>query len=725
MNAAQKISRKIKSALRGDASLGAALLETGRRVFLAARHRRERARLGKQFGQGAKSRAHPARLASASARMSEAELLAHFRERAKPRFFEGFETAERDSPRDDLSREKLEASVELANEAREIVAHRWPLLGYGALDFGAEVDWLRDPVSGVRWPLDYHGDAKLVRGDGSDVRVLWELNRLGHIPTLARAYAPTRDESFAEEVFAQIESWSAQNPTGFGPNWACAMEVSLRALNLLAAFELLRHSHALDSRRLAAMLALFDAHGRHVRRNLEYSFIATGNHYLSDVVGLLWLGVCLPELEESSAWREFALRELMREMDKQILDDGADCEASTGYHCFVTELLLYSFILCRTNGVEIEERYLTKLRSMLEYLRVILRPDGCIPLVGDADGGRALSITRRAADDRAYLLGVGAAFFREPRFKTEERAPEEVFWLLGDEGVRAFNELETSDGRAATSEVFEQAGVCVLRAGDLYLMLGASGAGLAGRGAHAHNDALGIEVSACGASFIADPGTYVYTADPRARHLFRSTAYHSTVEVDATEQSEINVGTPFLIGDEARPRILAFASERERDFVVAGHHGYERLTTGPVTHRRAVLFDKSERYWLVEDTFEGSGAHAFTFRFHAAPGREMHVRDGSTIEIRDGAEGARLLVASLDSDEGAALERRWASRDYGSRVPTHSARWTLTARAPLRIRWLLVPIRAGEETQGRLELIARVRDESKSEAVLKAPKGRQ
>lgn len=713
------ITRKIKRALRGRVSLRAALLETGRRVHVAMRRRRDRAALGRRDDHGAADDVTTARLAPAFARMSGAELLAHFRERESPRFFEGFEAAARENPRDAPSHDELEALIE---EARGVVAHRWPLLGYGVMDFGAEIDWLRDPSSGVRWPLDYHGDVQLVRGDGSDVRVLWELNRLGHLLTLGRAYALTLDEGFAEEFFAQVESWRAQNPVGFGPNWACAMEVSLRAMSLLAAFQLFRRARAFDERRLAALLALFDAHGRHVRRNLEYSFIATGNHYLSDIVGLLWLGVCLPELGEAGAWREFGLRELLREMDKQILADGADCEASTGYHCFVTELFLYSFILCRANGVEIKERYWTKLRSMLEYVRAILRPDGRAPLVGDADGGRVLPLTRRAADEGAYLLGVGAALFREPRFKIEARAPEEVFRLLGDEGVWTYAELETAGPQAATSEVFERAGTCVLREGDLYLLLSASGAGLAGRGAHGHNDALSIEVSACGVSFIADPGSYVYTSDPQARHLFRSTAYHSTVEVDATEQNEINVGTPFLIGDEARPRIIAFGTRDERDFAVAEHHGYERLTmTGPVTHRRAVLFDKRERYWLVEDAFAGSGAHVFTFRFHAAPGRETRVRDGSTIEIRDGAEGARLLVASLDSIEGAALERRWASREYGSREATLSARWTLSARAPLTVRWLLVPVRAGEDEGVRLELIARLRDSLKGTSASVVP----
>src|SRR5438105_2988930 len=320
------ITRKIKRALRGEVSPRAASLEAGRRVAAALRRRRERALLGAGDGErGVSPGERGASLAPAFARMSGAELLAHFRGRATPRFFEGLDTA-RGSPgavgRDGgpsaetvaaLTDERVAA---LAEEARGVVAHRWPLLGYGTLDFGAEVDWLREPVSGARWPLAYHGDVALMRGDGSDVRVLWELNRLGHLLVLARAYALAGDERFAEEFFAQVEGWRAQNPTGFGPNWACAMEVSLRAMNLLACFQLLRRSPALDERRLASTLALLDAHGRHVRRNLEFSYIATGNHYLADVAGLLWLRLLLPELPEAAAWRAFGLRELLREMDK-------------------------------------------------------------------------------------------------------------------------------------------------------------------------------------------------------------------------------------------------------------------------------------------------------------------------------------------------------------------------------------------------------------------------
>lgn len=693
--------------MRGDVSARAAVLETARRGLVALRQSRERAALRRARGRDGGAY-EPARLSREYARISAAALLEHFRTRETPRFFEGFGEIE-----DECGRVgNVVGSGESAEEARGVVTHRWPLLGYGALEFGAEIDWLREPVSGVRWPLDYHCDVQLVRGDGSDVRVLWELNRLGHLLTLGRAYAETREETFAEEFFAQVDSWRAQNPVGFGPNWSCAMEVALRATNLLAALRLVRRARSLDEPRLASMLALLDTHGRHVRRNLEYSYIATGNHYLSDVAGLLWLGLCLPELEAARGWLTFALREILRELDAQVLPDGADCEASTGYQRFVTELFLYSFLLCRANGVEIEERHWSRVRSMLEYVRAYLRPDGRAPLVGDTDSGQVLPLVRRDADDHAHLLAVGAAVFREPRFKLYDEAPPEVAWLLGAEGVRAYEELETAGPRAATSAAFEHAGTCVLRDGDLYLMLNASGAGLKGRGAHGHNDALSIEVSACGVSFIADPGTYVYTSDLRARHEFRSTAYHSTVEIDGVEQNTTDERTPFQLGDESRPRLLAFATSGERDTATAEHYGYARLGAGRITHRRAVTLERAARCFLVDDAFEGEGEHDFRFVFHAGPGLEVRTleRDSlandesAAVEIRDESTGARLLIVSLDELKGVAVDPRWSSRDYGSKRESAAAVWTLRAGATLRARWLLVPLCAGEDERARLEL---------------------
>ncbi|HEV2705887.1 MAG TPA: alginate lyase family protein [Pyrinomonadaceae bacterium] len=701
--------RKLRRALRGDVTWREALLEACRRGGAAVAGRRERALVAR----GEVTPARPVSLRAEFARMSASELLAHFRTRERPVFLHGFEL-----PSDELARtqraEFPEATEQLIESARRIVEeHAWPLLGYGVRSFGSPVDWLRDPLSGSEWPPVYHRDVKIQRGDGSDVRVLWELNRLSHLVTLGRAYAVTGDEQLAEEFFSQVESWRVQNPVGRGANWTCAMEAALRATNLLAAFRLFRRSPRLTETRLSALLELFDAHGAHIRRNLEFSYLVTSNHYLSDVVGLLWLGVCLPELEAARGWREFGLREMLREMDKQVLADGADAEASTGYHRLVTELFLYSFLLCRANRIEIDERHWQTLRAMLEYVNSYLRPDGRAPLIGDTDSGRFLPIARRAADEHAYLLAVGAAVFREPRWKAtvvaaardESATPEEVLWLLGVEGLEAYRALEDAEEASVSSRAFPDAGTYVMRASDLYLLFNASGAGLGGRGSHGHNDALSIEVSACGASLISDAGTYVYTGDLAARHLFRSTAYHSTVEVDGEEQNTTDARAPFVIGDEARARAVGWESTKTRDRVEAAHEGYLRLASGAVAHRRVVTFDKPGRLWLVEDVLTGAGAHTFRFFFHFAPGTRASVRADGIVEVCDKMAHACLLLVALDVRERPTLEARWSSRDYGERTETRAACWTLRRSAPLRARWALVPVCAGEDERARLSRV--------------------
>jgi hypothetical protein len=586
------VLNKIKRALRGEVKHTTAAREALRRSRVSLQQRKERAHLGES---------EPLALRQPFARMSADELSEYFRGPREAKFFD----------------------------------HSWTLSGFDEQSLGREIEWRRDPLSNYVWPLDYHRDIKLMRADGSDIRVVWELNRLGHFLPLACAYASTHDERYSAEFVTGLKSWHEQNPYGRGPNWTCAMEVALRAMNLLAAFEVFRRSPQMP---VELFLQLLQRHGNYIRRNLEFSYLATSNHYLSDVVGLLWLGLLLPELRDAHSWREFGLDQMLREMDKQVLADGADFEASTGYHRFVTELFLYSFLLCRANNIAIEERYWSKLQQMLLYIRAYLRPDGFAPLIGDTDGGQVLPFVRRRADDHAYLLDI--------------------------------LKLETEP---AGSQAFPDAGTYIMRHGDLYLCFNASGAGINGRGSHGHNDVLSIEVSAGGRAIIIDPGTYVYSADLAKRHEFRSTAYHSTVQIDGLEQNTIRIDTPFMIGNEAKPRVLEWKTSDDFDKVVGEHYGY------PVTHRRTVTFDKRARLWVIDDEFFGDGEHIYEARFHFAPGLEVEV-NGAAVETRG------LVITALNPDIQPVLQNQSASIDYGQKSDSVSACWKISGK-PRKLTW--------------------------------------
>ena len=662
------ILRKIKRAVRGDVKPRTVVLEAWRRTRASQQTRQERA--------------HLERLNSEMPKLwfsKTDNMLDHFRNRAEPHFFAGFSSSSIGKLQTELFPEETKNLLTTAQ--RIVEQHEWSLLGFGVQNFGEEVQWRRDPLSGYVWPLDYHRDIQLIRNDGSDARVLWELNRLGHFITLARAYAVTLDEGFSRECIAQLQSWSQQNPYGRGINWTCAMEVALRVMNLLAVFELIKSSVHFDDDALQLFLRMFHQHGTYICNNLEFTHISTSNHYLSDVAGSLWLGIMLPEFVDSEYFYDVGFSDLLSEMDKQVLPDGADFESSTGYHRYVLELFLYSFILCKRNDIDIDAPSLSKLRSMLNYLQGYLRPDGFAPMLGDSDGGQVLPICRRRANEHAYVLAVGAAMLHEAISLTSAvDLPPELLWLLGEEGVAAFRRLPVSG--SAKSIAFPDAGTYIMRNEGRYLCFSASGAGLNGRGSHGHNDSLSIEVYGHGRAFIIDPGTYVYSADLKQRHLFRSTAYHSTVRIDGEEQNSTVESVPFVIGDEAHPRVLEWHTDEVLDRLVAEHAGYARLPS-PVIHRRAIVFNKQEGSWLIEDEFFGDGDHDYEVRFHFAPDLLIKRGDTSVTAVHNEIQ---LTVSLLDLNVTPVLENQASSIDYGNKTESITACWHFDGK-PGKIKW--------------------------------------
>jgi hypothetical protein len=151
--------------------------------------------------------------------MSPDELLAHFRGPREVKFFVNLSSAS----------DELIASANRIVD-RSLLAFAW---FRGTLFRRERFNGRRRSAFKLRLAARLSSRHQLMRADGSDVRVLWELNRLGHFLTLADAYSLTDDERYAAEFFAQLQSWIEQNPYGRGPNWTCAMEVALRAMNLL------------------------------------------------------------------------------------------------------------------------------------------------------------------------------------------------------------------------------------------------------------------------------------------------------------------------------------------------------------------------------------------------------------------------------------------------------------------------------------------------------------
>jgi hypothetical protein len=521
--------------------------------------------------------------------------------------------------------------ADLTQRADDVLAHRFDLLGSGPVELRETIDWQRDFKSGRSWPLEHISRLPVSYPDGSDIKVPWELSRFQHLPLLAGAHRLTGDPRYLDEIGAQLDDWIAANPVEFGANWACTMDVAIRAANWVAALALCAEAAA-GADWLERAIGSLLLHGRFIRGHLERAPVR-GNHYLTDVVGLLPAAALFSAGAEGRAWSEWAAAELVAEMDHQVRADGCDHEASIPYHRLVAELFV-----CGGQAVDallpgaLPDRFRTRLELMLDFVAAYTRPDGLAPQVGDADDGRFLP-----------LADYGRA---DPRSHTH-----------------LFAQARRPYAPTSTHAAFPDGGYYVLRAGELYAIVRCGEVGVGGLGSHAHNDQLAFELSWGGQPLVVDPGSYLYTADPDARNTFRSTSFHATLRIDGAEQNELSRDRLFALDDRTRAEADAWEVQGESAAFTGRHHGFEALDP-PATHERRVQLDAAAGTLTITDTVSSRGEHELEWTFPLAP---------CEVELTDDGATARFGTAALTIEaEGVsfAVEDGWLSPRYGVREPT-------------------------------------------------------
>jgi hypothetical protein len=598
--------------------------------------------------------------------------------------------------------------AQTTGEANDILAHRIRVFD-SVFELGHRIDWSRDPGTGHKWPLLHFTRVPIRLGGGSDIRAVWELNRLHHLVTLGQAYALVKDERYTEEFLFQLASWCEENPPRYGPNWMIAMEVAIRATNLIAALDLFRDSPLLDEGAIRLVLKTLISHGRFIRSHLELSPASASNHYLSNLIGLYVIGLTMPYIQESASWVAFSAGRILQELDRQVLPDGVDYEGSTSYHRLVLEIFIVFFALSKTADLEIPERHWARLKAMFDFVRHYLKPDGTAPLIGDSDDGRLIRFKSRPAVDHSYLMSIGAILLEDHTFKVSDVVDEEAIWWFGTHGQQVFERLPKNEA-GPESKAFPDAQIYIQRSGSLYAIADCGDSGVHGRGSHAHCDALSVELFAFGRTFLRDPGTFVYTASERWRNKFRSTAYHNTVRVDGKEICEIIKAQPFLLGRNVRPVVHRWESTPERDVLDAEHAGYARLAS-PVVHRRTITFNKSQGYWSLEDHFTGGNGqetrpvHWLEFFFNFDHGIAVKFEEGQ--RALASLDSASLAIVPLSGHQfETRITTRWVSLSYGTRTRSFGIIYRLYAQVPFRSTMLLIPFENGDEEKVRKVLSA-------------------
>src|SRR5262249_3452455 len=161
----------------------------------------------------------------------------------------------------------------------------------------------------------------------SDVKFPWELSRMQWMIPLGQAYVLTGDEVHARHARELIASWIAANPYAHSVNWACTMDVALRAMAWTWFFHVFARSAAWrDATFRAQLLRSLFLHGDFTARHLERSDV-NGNHYTADAAGLVFVGLFFGG-DEPGRWAAQGWKILETELPLQVFEDGVDFEAS-------------------------------------------------------------------------------------------------------------------------------------------------------------------------------------------------------------------------------------------------------------------------------------------------------------------------------------------------------------------------------------------------------------
>ena len=521
-------------------------------------------------------------------------------------------------------------------QAEAVLMHRVDLLGSGVVELGSEIDWHKDYKTNLSWPREYCRSIDYMNPDRpSDVKFPWEVSRMQWLIPAGQAYLLTSDERYAAAAREIIEQWIRSNPYGYGINWGCTMEVALRILSWTWLFHALAGSKSWrDPQFQQSFLTSLFLHGVFTERHLEKSDI-NGNHYAADAAGLVFAGIFFGPGQEAQRWLTLGWQILSDELSRQVFADGVDFEASVPYHRLVLELFLLPALYRDAVGLNVPGSYSDRLVRMAEFTAAYSRPDGSVPLWGDADDGRALPFGGQTVNDHRYLVGLLASWV-EPDLKPYFSGPRsEIFWLLGPKAAESLPHAHFPE-RQPASQAFHDGGFYIMRTQRDHVFIDCGPIGLGGRGGHGHNDILSFEAVLDGTHLITDCGAYVYTADYAERNRFRSTASHNTPIIDRHEINRLVAPDQlWSLRNDAKADLRCWHTSSEWDFFCGAHSGYHRLTS-PVVPVRTIMLEKSTHTLRVLDEFEGDTLASIEIPLHLASGIEV---------LNSGIEGQLILRA--------------------------------------------------------------------------------
>ena len=196
------------------------------------------------------------------------------------------------------------------------------IMGFSSmeLNYGNPIDWQLNPLTGKRCDenLEWYRIPDFDK-DRGDIKVIWEASRFSHFITLSRAYLLTGNEKYYRAFSLQLKDWLEKNPYGFGANFKCSQECSLRMVNVLLAYTVFKKSGVTVPVDTENVKRLVDRCYKKVLSNFFYAYkCIKNNHTISELMGMIVGAWCSGDEKQLDK----AYKLLDEVIDEQFTADG-------------------------------------------------------------------------------------------------------------------------------------------------------------------------------------------------------------------------------------------------------------------------------------------------------------------------------------------------------------------------------------------------------------------
>lgn len=481
-------------------------------------------------------------------------------------------------------------------------------------------DWQLDAKNSFRFDERKQYNKQNSNSTSVDIKVPWELGRLQHLPPIAFEILAIRNEKTIIDYKNQVLDFIASNPIGMGVQWACSMDVGIRVSNLLLSYDLLYELLKDDKEFNQIFLNSIYAHAKFIFNHLEYKEGLTGNHYLFNLMGLLFASTYLEKTKEIKQWNDFAIAEIEKEMFKQFFEDGGNFEGSTAYHCLSAEMMVYATALMLRQGFNPSNRYINRLYRAGKFVADMRKPNGEIPQFGDNDSGRLFKISNNKSLNYTNVLAAFNGLFDASCFKKygkEYPIEKQMIQQLSGEyflpipkitqkEIKSilFNKMKYQketitpfSNEVTLKEIkifyYPDFGLHIFKSEQFYLTVSTiANKDMHHSWGHVHNDKLSFELQVYGKDMVKDPGSYCYTSDIELRNQFRSTAAHHSIIIDGVEQNnwiEDNNWGLFYLDREVKCRVLEITDNGIT--IEANYYGVCHIRSFKINENELVIND--------------------------------------------------------------------------------------------------------------------------------------